>query len=191
MAQISTKHVQDTKSKRKNRATQVTNAAKRCHLHCVNGKTGFVYTVPGRHEEKAERPVYGATGTNLNYGLAFLHDLCPEIFHSIDRYDYDITNVQEEPEYKAKTGRSLPTKAEVLDPKMLRRLHNEVKHLQYVVVCGKLTEIAFREMINLYGFNGKVAYVAHTSRQGLGCPKREHYPQAMRKWADEVVTQLT
>ena len=163
-----------------------------CHINRPpkSVSTGFVFICPGRYEEKAGRPCAGQTGKGLDDALSHLtqlrHDLCP----SLDRYDYLITNAWPHVEFVMKTGRSLPEANEIAVRKNIERLRGEIEGLSHIVACGGLAHLAVRMCTEFLGYTGQVAYVAHTSRQALGCPTADQYDEALHGWARRVVGQF-
>lgn len=165
---------------------------KHCHINRPNKQspTGFVFICPGRHEEQESKPCARQTGQGLEDGLAHLHRLRPDWFKSSSRYDYLITNAWDQIEYKARTGRSVPTAVEVATRRNVERLYSEIRHLKRVVACGELAHLAVRLCVEFLGYGGSVAYVSHTSRQALGCPTAATYGDAIESWAQDVVGNL-
>ncbi|WP_454902887.1 hypothetical protein [Variovorax gossypii] len=106
------------------------------------------------------------------------------------RNNYLITNAWSRVEYRAKTGRSVPTEEEVTSAENIARLFQEVRSLQFVIACGVLAHVAVAECQSLFGLQAVVAKVTHTSRQALGCPRREELEGRIQQWADSVVSQI-
>jgi hypothetical protein len=163
-----------------------------CHLHQpeIYASTGFIFICPGRYEEKECRPCSGQTGQGLKDGLAHLHRLRPDWFPSADRYDYLITNAWDRVEYKAKTGRSMPTSVEVAVRRNVERLYSEIARLDRVIACGEQAHLAVHLCTEFLGYSGVVAYAPHTSRQALGCPNAAAYEGAIQRWAEGIIGQL-
>jgi uracil-DNA glycosylase len=70
---------------------------------------------PGRLEQRAGRPLAGASGRNLRAALASLRErFGPVWFPSLVLEDYTLTNAWDRVEYPELTGRSEATPAEVL-----------------------------------------------------------------------------
>jgi len=163
-----------------------------CHISRPDypSSAGFVFICPGRYEETNGRPCVGQTGAGLENGLRHLSARRPDLFPSTRRYDYLITNAWHHVEFVAKTGRSVPFPIEVATRQNTERLCTEIRPLTHVVACGTLAHLAVKLCADFLGYDGTIAYVAHTSRQALGCPSVEHYDQAMSDWASQVIEQL-
>ncbi|TAN14605.1 MAG: hypothetical protein EPN35_14900 [Rhodanobacter sp.] len=119
--------------------------------HLCPGKlhTAFVFSVPGRHEEKGSQPVAGATGTNLNNALAILHVRRPDLFESSEKYDYRITNAYHKPIWpKQNNGRSEATADEIKGPSNRDRVVRELEDCTLIVWCGKKAQHVERLVAN-------------------------------------------
>ena len=163
-----------------------------CYINTPDNKSivGFVFICPGRFEEKHGKPCVGQTGTNLESCLHYLVKKRSDIFQSVNRYDYLITNAWPRVEYKSKTGRSTPSRIEILTKNNIERLYCEIKHLDYVIACGEHAHIAVKICKEFLGFKGIVVNMKHTSSQALGCPTTDERESRLEEWADEVINKL-
>jgi uracil-DNA glycosylase len=107
------------------------------HFCRGNLPVAFVYSVPGRLELEAMRPLAGDTGKNLDTALAHLHSFRPDLFPSESRYDYRITNSFDEPLWPKKDNRSEPKKSWVMDARNIARVKNELNDCNVVILCGR------------------------------------------------------
>lgn len=99
--------------------------------------TAFVFSTPGRHERNGHRPVAGTTGTNMDGVLVFLHEVAPDVFPSVSRYDYRITNASTRVLYAAQdNGRTEDYSRNILDGENLVRLLTELEGCRNIVLCG-------------------------------------------------------
>lgn len=105
-------------------------------------RTAFIFSCPGQEEEKSGKLVNGQTGKNLNGVLAYLKRSRPDLFPSVDRYDYRITNSSESVHYKAYDGRTEPSAAEIRDPENLNRLAEDIYGYDTVITFGKSADLA-------------------------------------------------
>src|SRR5688572_12744209 len=115
-----------------------------CHIALPDhpSETGFVFICPGRFEETAGYPCAGQTGRMLEAALPLLSQALPSTFPTGRRESYLITNAWPKAEYPAKTGRSVPTEAEIMSGENIERLFQEVGALRFVVACGDLAHVA-------------------------------------------------
>ena len=113
-----------------------------------NGRqcVAFVFACPGQKELLAGKVVAGATGRNLDRLLEYLHRSRPDIFTSMERYDYCICNSSDRVFYKGYLGsdRTLPNRADICHPENLRRLKRELlaPHIRYAIFFGRQACIA-------------------------------------------------
>jgi hypothetical protein len=156
----------------------------------------FVFSVPGDEEERQGRPVAGDTGANLELALGHLHFALPEIFRSVHRYDYRITNAWPEPLAKSRGDRaSEGSDAQVRHPGNVRRVLQELEGCDHVVLSGnkaKLLAEAIGASLRQYvevphignkGLNGKYAVPVQLAAASP-IVRREY---RVRCWAEEVV----
>jgi hypothetical protein len=98
----------------------------------------FVFSTPGSFEEKAERPVAGKTGENLNEILLHLNNTDPMYFPWTDRYNYLITNATTTIMHARTEGKKTEeTKLNVLKQSNINRLLSELRDCKVVILCGK------------------------------------------------------
>lgn len=163
-----------------------------CHIAQPEfpSEVGFVFICPGRYEEKAGKPCAGQTGVMLESALPHLCERMPGVFSSPERLNYLITNAWPQVEYKAKTGRSVPTESEVLLLDNVEGLYHEIESLRYVVACGNLAHAAITRCQQVFELKAVVARVSHTSRQALGCPTNANLPIRLKQWASSVIRQF-
>ena len=94
----------------------------------------LVFSCPGQCEKV--RPVSGQTGTNLDFVLKCL--VKKEFIESdFDcRYDFRITNASMEPHWKKNgNGRAEDIKKNLIDPKNICRLYQEIKDIEGYIIC--------------------------------------------------------
>jgi uracil-DNA glycosylase len=97
----------------------------------------FVFSAPGREEERVGKPVAGATGENLESALAHLHSANPGIFPSEHRYDYRLSNAVSEPFAVALGHRASEARdAQVREHGNVRRVLRELEGCTLVVLSG-------------------------------------------------------
>lgn len=99
-------------------------------------QTAFVFSVPGAEEKNRNRPVAGKTGDNLDRALEALKEAAANLFGSVDRYAYRITNAYPIPLYQSQNGRSEATRTELKAERNLERLRLELAGCTLVVFCG-------------------------------------------------------
>lgn len=163
-----------------------------CHIALpeLPSEVGFVFICPGRYEEKAGKPCAGQTGVMLESALPLLHKGIPRVFTSSERLKYLITNAWPQVEYKANTGRSVPTESEVLLLENVEGLYHEIQSLRYVVARGNLAHAAINQCQQVFKLEAAIARVSHTSRQALGCPTNANLPIRLNQWASSVIRQF-
>ena len=156
----------------------------------------FVFSAPGKEEVFAGRPVAGDTGTNLDLALVRLHSAQAELFRSLDRYDYRITNASSKP-FARSLGHSTSEapNTEIRAPRNVRRVLQEVEDCRLVVLGGKKAGLLAQE---IQASRKTVVEVPHVGNQGLNgtfevpnhlklatpLARREHRVQL---WADAVL----
>ncbi len=112
--------------------------------HFNKGKlpVAFVFSVPGARELDENKPVAGDTGENLAFALEYLHSASPEMFPSIDRYAYRITNSFTEPLAKSLGNKATEAKrSEVLEGANVARVVRELRGCMVVVLCGRRAQL--------------------------------------------------
>ncbi|WP_303860744.1 hypothetical protein [Alkalibaculum bacchi] len=133
-----------------------------------NKKIAFVFSCPGAAEEKSNILVSGTTGKNLNKIIQILRQdfSCEHLFDSEDRYDYRITNASMKVHYKAKDGRSEPTKKEITDSENLRRLTEDLECYEFIITFGNNANFAVNHCKDKL-VNQKIINVRHLGLQSL------------------------
>lgn len=125
----------------------------------------FVFSVPGTKERDASRPVVGDTGENLEIALESLNRSMPEVFSSLHRYDYRITNSFDEPHSKViGTSRSEARVSQVLSPANVKRVTEELEGCEWAILCGRRAQLLSAQ-INDSGI--RVVHAWHTGNQAL------------------------
>jgi hypothetical protein len=106
----------------------------------------FVFSCPGREEEKAGYPAAKMTGINLAKLFAVLNEMKMKDYH-FTRERVTITNAWANVEYDAKTCRSEATNEEVLSPDNLNRLLEELAAVtELIVCCGQKARLAIQAL---------------------------------------------
>ncbi|WP_312422252.1 hypothetical protein [Anaerospora hongkongensis] len=106
----------------------------------------FVFSCPGREEEKAGYPAAKMTGINLAKLFVVLNEMKMKDYH-FARERVTITNAWANVEYDAKTCRSEATNEEVLSPENLLRLGAELKAVTELIVgCGQKARLAIQAL---------------------------------------------
>ncbi len=122
-------------------------------------KTAIILSCPGSAEEKKGYPVANKTGTNLDILLSVLNEKYPNDFPSIDRYDYTITNSTDKVHSPEKDEKSEANDSEILDKKNLKRLKEEIKNCNVLLILGDKAKLA----INNIEYIGKIYFWNHSS----------------------------
>lgn len=103
----------------------------------VTGLPAFVLAAPGRDEEVRQRPAAGDTGLALNHILMSLNRHCPELFPSICRYQYRITNAFTDALYVTdNSNKTRPTRADVDTIENKQRLLNELQGRPVIIALS-------------------------------------------------------
>lgn len=134
-----------------------------------NSKIAFIFSCPGRLEEKNNIVCYGATGTNLEKLLNILTSIDPETFFSSNRYDYTIVNscdtVYPNNDNKDKTE---PDYSEIDDDNNLDRLYKALKNKECAVCFGDRAKHAIESLKKNYpDFNIESVGSNHLSPSNL------------------------
>lgn len=140
------------------------NPAAPPHYWHGNLDVGFVFSVPGTYEAENDKPLYDASGRNLDHALErHLSVTLPTIFRSADRYDYRITNAFDVPISLALGhGRTEATACQILDKSNVDRVIRELVGVHLVVLCGNKAKLLKRVL------NGRpLVLTSHTSMAGL------------------------
>ena len=140
-----------------------------CHYKKGNkNEITLVFSCPGQEEEKQGEPAAGQTGKNLDMLLKLLNNSLNYI-GSFTRKDITITNSTTKVEYKALTGRSEATPAEVLNEENIQRLYDEIKNTKKLIICfGDNAKLGVNKVLDKYGdINAEPIYVKHIGMQGI------------------------
>lgn len=156
----------------------------------------FVFSVPGEEECRAGKPVAGETGVNLELALQRLNAARPQLFSSLQRYDYRITNTATEPiAVSLGNSSSEPTNAEVIAPFNLERILKEVDGCSLIILCGRKPKlissaiaIAGRTVLCTWhvgnkALNGKYK-LPNTFKSATPFARRE---ERSRLWAEDLL----
>jgi len=167
---------------------------------CGENRVAFVFSVPGRHERDAKKPLSGRAGRNLDVALKRLNDHAPDDFHSIDRYRYRITNSFDEPIFREiSNGKSEPSSAQVLSHRNVRRIIGELENMEVVILAGKKSQRLSEEKafmrwaetsgvsVILHWHTGDQALVSKYSDCGKAKEASERQDERIHQWADELL----
>jgi hypothetical protein len=139
--------------------------------HFSKGSTdsyAFVFSCPGKYEERAMHPAAGRTGCNFEALLRLLSYRLG--ISALTRDQVTITNAWSQIEYKERTGRSEATDVEIRGESNIVRLGDELRHVtEMIVFCGSKAEIAFSELERrrLITQPTKIAFIRHLGARGL------------------------
>lgn len=126
-------------------------------------KIALVFSCPGQEEDKLGRPTAGQTGENLD---TFLESLLNKT--TVNRYDYRITNAFDKVFYESKDGRTEATTEEILADSNLKRLYEEVKDIEDVIIgFGKKAKMALDAVAKKYLLKVKIVETKHLGLQAL------------------------
>jgi uracil-DNA glycosylase len=106
----------------------------------------FIFSAPGQEEADNDRPVAGDTGENMDRILRILNQEEPDIFPSICRYYYRITNAYTASMWRARDGRSEADNQQILSEDNIRRVLDEIGQCQYVVLSGQKAQLLSRHI---------------------------------------------
>jgi len=135
------------------------------HFNPGRLEVAFVFSAPGTKEKDSDCPVSGVTGENLDRALTHLSRIAPKIFAAPTRNEYRITNAFPSPLSVAlKSKRSEATRAEILEPKNVRRVLAELCGCRLVILCGNKATL-LGDAIKRAGYS--VVTASHTSNQAL------------------------
>ena len=159
----------------------------------------FIFSVPGAHEQTADRPVAGATGENLSFALEHLHSALPAVFSSTDRYAYRITNAYSKPIAKSLgDASSQASDSQVQAPENIARVLRDIDGCNFVILCGLKAQLLAESIRQP---SRTVVCAWHTSNQALSNKfgsvevSRLPEPYARRQlraklWAQEILNLL-
>lgn len=128
-----------------------------------NSRVAFVFSCPGRKEEYAQAVCSGQTGDNLNDMLCYCHHKLSDVFHSVSKDDYTITNAVTKICYLALNGKTEAAKADILDSANQKRLLDELSEYDFVIAMGDKAKIAIEPL----SIKGKKIFSEHLSLQHL------------------------
>jgi len=129
----------------------------------------FVFSCPGREEEKAGYPAAKMTGINLVKLFVVLNEMKMKDYH-FTRERVTITNAWANVEYDAKTCRSEATNEEVLSPDNLNRLLEELAAVtELIVCCGQKARLAIQALAaeNRLQAGTRVVYINHLGMKSI------------------------
>lgn len=129
----------------------------------------FVFSCPGREEEKAGYPAAKMTGINLAKLFAVLNEMKMKDYY-FTRERVTITNAWANVEYDAKTCRSEATNEEVLSPDNLNRLLEELAAVtELIVCCGQKARLAIQALAaeNRLQAGTRVVYINHLGMKSI------------------------
>ncbi len=132
-------------------------------------QVAFVFSCPGREEEKAGYPAAKMTGINLAKLFVVLNEMKMKDYH-FTRERVTITNAWANVEYDAKTCRSEATKEEVLSPDNLNRLLEELAAVtELIVCCGQKARLAIQALAaeNRLQAGTRVVYINHLGMKSI------------------------
>lgn len=132
-------------------------------------KCAFVFSCPGREEEKAGYPAAKMTGINLGKLFTVLNEMRIRDYY-FERSNVTITNAWANVEYDAKTSRSEATNEEVLSPDNIDRLDKELEAItDLVVCCGQKARLAIQALVdnNRLKTGAKVVFINHLGMKSI------------------------
>lgn len=128
-----------------------------------NSRIAFVFSCPGRNEEREQTVCSGPTGKNLDDMLCYCHHKMADVFPSESKDDYTITNAVTRVYYLSLNGKTEAKDADILDDANQKRLLNELSEYDYVIAMGDKAKLA----IELLPIKGKKIYSEHLSPRHL------------------------
>jgi len=132
-------------------------------------QVAFVFSCPGREEEKAGYPAAKMTGINLAKLFVVLNEMKMKDYY-FTRERVTITNAWANVEYDAKTCRSEATNEEVLSPDNLNRLLEELAAVtELIVCCGQKARLAIQALAadNRLQAGTRVGYINHLGMKSI------------------------
>lgn len=141
------------------------NSGRSCHFERGRkSEVAIVLSCPGSREEKSMRPASGTTGRNLDLLLAKLGPLIG--IADLARSDVTVTNAYTGVEYKASTGRTEASVAEVRQDDNISRLNVELADISDLVIfCGDRASVV-AERITLHA-GARSVRIAHLGMQSV------------------------
>lgn len=167
----------------------------------TNKDMAYVFSCPGRYEERCKKPAAGRTGINLNELIMILHERGFLFFPT--RGEATITNASTKILYKGKDGFTEATDEEILDPDNLCRLAVEVGHIKKHIICfGNKAHLAISELKRNGKYKFGIIKARHLSMSSLNRIKKDINGVILEKGksgntrkrleviADEIIRQL-
>lgn len=141
------------------------NSDRSCHFERGRkSEVAIVLSCPGSREEENIRPASGTTGKNLDLLLLKLGPLVG--IPNLARSDVTVTNAFTGVEYKARTGRSEASFAEVRENDNVNRLNAELADISDLVIfCGARATAVSKLVVLRPGT--KAACIPHLGMQGI------------------------
>jgi len=152
-------------------------------------KTAFVFSCPGKCEEKECRPVAKTTGKNLETLMKILNEKLKS--DDFIRSKVTITNSWARVEYPAKTGRTEAKKDEILKEKNLLRLLDEVKDIEKMIICsGNNAKLVVSALLEKKMLNNKlkIFFLPHLGTRGINMKIKKDAAGDIIKPGDENAT---
>ena len=159
----------------------------------------FVFSAPGNEEVISGRPVSGKTGVNLDRALSYLNQLAPNMFPSIHRYDYRITNAFIHPLAKnIGTGRTEASRSEILELENIRRFEQEIQGCTHIILCGDKAQYLAATLVCK---TSSIIYATHIGNRGLNLKFKlsidwdknsssDRRQERIRLWASDVINNI-
>jgi uracil-DNA glycosylase len=170
------------------------------HFNAGHFPVAFVFSVPGARELKEGKPVAGVTGENLAFALEFLQSAKREMFPSIDRYAYRITNASMDPLARSlRSPTSEATPSEIIERANVDRVVRELAGCKVVVLCGRRAQLLSGAA---QAVGRTVVDACHTSNQALNgkykdigmspasSSSAERRRTRCKLWAEEVLQSI-
>lgn len=141
------------------------NSDRSCHFERGRkSEIAIVLSCPGSREEENIRPASGTTGKNLDLLLLKLGPLVG--IPDLARSDVTVTNAFTGVLYKARTGRSEASFAEVMKNDNINRLNAELADISDLVIfCGDRACVV-AERVTLHS-GAKLVRIPHLGMQGV------------------------
>lgn len=174
----------------------------RCSAHFCEGRldVAFVFSVPGAEELRSGKPVAGETGENLTLALTHLHAGRGDLFPSLDRYEYRITNAWPIPTaFSLGHGSSEVSDAEIRARVNVRRVLEELAGCRLAILGGDKAKLLSKELATSVG---TVIGAPHVGDRGLSNAysrvirpnlptSRARREERVRLWAEGVLEAIS
>jgi hypothetical protein len=173
-------------------------------------KVCFIFSCPGREELLQNKVCSGETGENLNELLEILHGRKPEVFHSTNRYEYDILNASNKVHFYALDEKTEADKVEIDD--CFGRISNYILEnyaLSYIILFGKKAKRLkgnIKESLDEAGRKNGIVEACHLGYQSLNqidediegdkiceekyCESEERTNARLQVVANEIIEQI-